>query len=169
VTELLLPAFQWMEVNLPGATYLRESTYGFSFLLTAHVVAMCWFFGLILMMDLRLVGVGNLRTRASEISPRLLPWQIVGFTLMTVTGMLLFWAQPLRYFGKTFFWWKMGLMVLAGINAGIIHLITRGSEAAWDSRAAKVAGAASIVFWVAVLALGRLVAYDWMTTEYFVE
>lgn len=169
MTELLLPAFQWMEVNLPGGAYLRESTYGFSFLLTAHVVAMCWFFGLILMMDLRLVGVGNLRTRASEISPRLLPWQIVGFTLMTLTGVLLVWAQPLRYFGKTFFWWKMGLMVLAGINAGIIHLITRRSEAAWDSRAAKVAGAASIVFWVAVLALGRLVAYDWMTTEYFVE
>ena len=50
MTEFFLPAFQWMEVNLPGGTYLRESTYGFSFLLTAHVVAMCWFFGLILMM-----------------------------------------------------------------------------------------------------------------------
>ena len=62
-----------MEVNLPGGAYLRESTFGFSILLTVHVVAMCWFFGLILMMDLRLVGVANLRTRASEISPRLLP------------------------------------------------------------------------------------------------
>ena len=169
MTEFFLPAFQWMEVNLPGGAYLRESTYGFSFLLTAHVVAMCWFFGLILMMDLRLVGVANLRGRASEISPRLLPWQIVGFILMAVTGVMLVWAQPLRYFGKTFFWWKMGLMVLAGINAGIIRLITRRSEAASDSRAAKVAGAASIVLSVAVLALGRLVAYDWMTTEYFVE
>jgi len=169
VTEFFLPAFQWLEVNLPGGTYLRESTYGFSFLLTAHVVAMCWFFGLILMMDLRLVGVANLRTRVEEISPRLLPWQVVGFIVMTMTGGMLFWAQPLRYFGKTFFWWKMGLMVLAGVNAGIIHLITKKSDAAWDSRAAKVAGAASIVLWVGVLALGRLVAYDWMTTEYFVE
>ena len=169
MTELLLPAFQWMEVNLPGGAYLRESTYGFSFLLTAHVVAMCWFFGLILMMDLRLVGVANLRTRVEEISPRLLPWQVVGFIVMTITGGMLFWAQPLRYFGKTLFWWKMGLMVLAGVNAGIIHLITKKSDAAWDSRAAKVAGAASIVLWVGVLALGRLVAYDWMTTEYFVE
>ncbi len=169
MTEFFLPAFQWMEVNLPGGTYLRESTYGFSFLLTAHVVAMCWFFGLILMMDLRLVGVANLRTRVEEISPRLLPWQVVGFIVMTITGGMLFWAQPLRYFGKTFFWWKMGLMVLAGVNAGIIHLITKKSDAAWDSRAAKVAGAASIVLWVGVLALGRLVAYDWMTTEYFVE
>ena len=49
MTEALLPAFQWMEVNLPGGPYLRESTFGFSILLTAHVVAMCWFFGLILM------------------------------------------------------------------------------------------------------------------------
>jgi hypothetical protein len=88
---------------------------------------------------------------------------------MVVTGVALFWAQPLRYFGKTFFWWKMGLMVLAGINAGIIHLITHKSEAAWDSRAAKIAGVASIVLWVAILALGRLVAYDWMTTEYLLE
>jgi hypothetical protein len=169
LTEFFLPAFQWMEVNLPGGTYLRESTFGFSFLLTAHVVAMCLFFGLILMMDLRLVGVANLRTRASEISPRLLPWQMLGFIVMAATGVALFWAQPLRYFGKTFFWWKMGLMVLAGINAGIIHLITHKSEAAWDSRAAKIAGATSIVLWIAILALGRLVAYDWMTTEYFVE
>ena len=169
LTEFFLPAFQWMEVNLPGGPYLRESTFGFSILLTTHVVAMCVFFGLILMMDLRLVGVANLRTRASEISPRLLPWQMVGFILMAVTGVALFWAQPLRYFGKTFFWWKMGLMVLAGINAGIIHLITHKSEAAWDSKAAKIAGAASIVLWIAILALGRLVAYDWMTTEYFVE
>src|SRR4030095_14002979 len=109
-----------MEVNLPGGAYLRESTFGFSILLTVHVVAMCWFFGLILMMDLRLVGVANLRTRASEISPRLLPWQVVGFIVMAITGVLLVWAQPLRYFGQKFFWWKMGLMVLAGINAGII-------------------------------------------------
>jgi len=25
------------------------------------------------------------------------------------------------------------------------------------------------VLWIAILALGRLVAYDWMTTEYLVE
>jgi len=165
----LLEVFRWMEVNLPGGVYLRESTFGFSILLTVHVVSLCWFMGLIVMMDLRLVGIANLRTPASAVSPKLLPWQMVGFAVMVISGLMLVWAQPLRYFGKTFFWWKMGLMLLAGMNAAIIHLITHRSEAAWDSKAAKVAGAASIVLWVAILALGRLVAYDWMTTEYFVE
>jgi hypothetical protein len=168
----LLDAFRWMEANLPGGTYLRESTYGFSILLTVHVVAMCIFLGLIVMMDLRLVGLANLQTRASEIQNRLFPWQMVGFAVIVVSGVMLFWAQPLRYFGKTFFWWKMMLMVFAGINAGIIHLITHRadrSEAAWNSTAAKFAGATSLVLWAGVLAFGRLVAYDWMTTEYFLE
>ena len=165
----LLDTFRWMEVNLPGGAYIRESTFGFSILLTIHVVSLCWFMGLIVMMDLRLVGIANLRTKASDVSPRLLPWQIAGFVVMVVSGVLLFWAQPLRYFGKSFFWWKMALMILAGINAGIIHLITHRSEAAWDSKSAKFAGATSIGLWVAILALGRLVAYDWMTTEYLVE
>ena len=166
---MLLDLFRWMEVNLPGGAYLRESTYGFSALLTIHVVAMCIFLGLIVMMDLRLVGVANLRSRTSEIQARLFPWQMVGFAIIAVSGVMLMWAQPLRYYGKTFFWWKMGLMALAGVNAGLIHAITHRSEAAWDSRAAKLAGVASLVLWAGVLTFGRLVAYEWMTTEYFVE
>jgi hypothetical protein len=166
---MLLDLFRWMEVNLPGGTYLRESTYGFSILLTIHVVAMCIFLGLIVMMDLRLVGVANLRTRASEIQARLFPWQMLGFAIIVISGLMLVWAQPLRYYGKTFFWWKMALMAIAGVNAGIIHAITHRSEAAWDTSAARIAGAASLVLWAGVLTLGRLVAYEWMTTEYLVE
>ncbi len=166
---MLLDLFRWMEINLPGSTYLRESTYGFSVLITVHVIALGIFLGLIVMMDLRLVGVANLRSRASEIQARLFPWQMVGFTIIVVSGVLLFWSQPLRYYGKIFFWWKMGLMVLAGLNAAIIHTITHRSEAAWDRPAARIAGAASLVLWAGVLTFGRLLAYEWMTTEYLVE
>ena len=166
---MLLEFFRWLEVNLPGGAYLRESTFGFSVLLTVHVVSLCIFFGLILMMDLRLVGWGNRHTRPSDMSARLLPYQMVGFVIMVASGVALVWAQPLRYYGKTFFWWKLGLMVLAGVNAGIIHAITRRSEAAWDSAPARLAGAASLLLWAGVLTTGRLVAYEWMTTEYFVE
>jgi hypothetical protein len=166
---MLLDLFRWLELNLPGGVYLRESTYGFSVLITVHVVALGIFLGLIVMMDLRLVGVANLRSPASEVQARLFPWQMVGFTIIVLSGLLLFWSQPLRYYGKTFFWCKMGLMVLAGVNAGIIHTITHRSEAAWDSRAARIAGAASLVLWAGVLTFGRLLAYEWMTTEHLVE
>ena len=42
---MLLELFRWLEVNLPAGAYLRESTYGFSALLTVHVISLCMFFG----------------------------------------------------------------------------------------------------------------------------
>ena len=91
---MLLDLFRWLDVNLPGGAYLRESTYGFSVLLTVHVIALCIFLGLIVMMDLRLVGVAHLRSQTSEIQARLFPWQlVVAATIIVVSGLLLFWAQ----------------------------------------------------------------------------
>ena len=157
-----------MEANLPGGAYLRESVYGFSFLLTGHVVFMCLFLGLIIMMDLRLAGVGNLATPPAEIQKRLFAWQIFGFVMVAITGALIFYSKPLSYYGEGYFWLKMGLMVLAGVNAAAIHFITR-KGGGWDSRAAKIAGTVSLVLWAAVLVTGRLIAYEWWQTDYFLE
>src|SRR5688572_19731018 len=140
-----------MEANLPGGTYLRESIYGFSILLTVHVVGMCLFLGLIIMMDLRLAGAGNRSTLPAIIQRRLFPWQMVGFVVVVVSGVLLFYSKPLFYYGKGFFWTKMVLMGLAGVNAGVIHLVTYRSEAGWDRPLARLAGAMSLLLWAAVL------------------
>jgi len=156
--------FEWMDNNLPGTFYLRESTYGFSIMLTVHVIGMCLFFGLILMMDLRLAGIGNLKTSAAEIQKRLFPWQMLGFAIVTITGIMLFYSKPLSYYGKGFLWLKMVLIGLAGVNAMAIHFITsRDGGKGWESGAARFAGAMSILLWAGVLITGRLVAYEWWT------
>ena len=160
--------FLWMDENLPGTIFLRESNYGFSINLTLHVLSMCLFFGLIMMMDLRLVGLGNRSTHPEDIQKRLFPWQMVGFAIVTITGFVLWYAKPLTYYGKGFFWVKMVAMVVAGLNAGLIHWIThRAGGKGWESGAAKIAGAVSIVLWTAVLIFGRLIAYPWFTTDSF--
>ena len=159
--------FEWMELNLPGGPFLRESVYGFSILLTIHVISMCLFFGLILMMDLRLAGLGHRGTPPEEMQKRLFPWQMLGFAVVVITGFLLFYSKPLTYYGKGFFWTKLALMGFAGLNAAAIHVIThRSGGRGWDSSAAKLAGVVSIVLWAGVLITGRLVAYEWWTTEY---
>jgi hypothetical protein len=165
----LLEAFRWMEANLPGGTYLRESTYGFSVLLTVHVVGMCLFLGLIIMMGLRLVGLGNRSTPPAIIQRRLFPWQMAGFVVVLVSGVLLFYSKPLFYYGKGFFWTKMVLMAMAGINAAVIHLVTHRDAGGWDRPVARFAGGMSLFLWAAVLVTGRLIAYEWWTTEYFLE
>jgi hypothetical protein len=161
--------FQWVDA-LPSSIALRESAYGYAGVLTAHLVGMCVFAGLVLMMDLRLVGWGNLRTPISQLQRRLFPWQMVGMALSTVTGLLLVYSQPFRYYGKVFFWAKMVLMAVAGVNAIAFHLTTYRTVADWDTArvgplSARLAGFASIVLWASAAVLGRLTAYNWLTYD----
>jgi hypothetical protein len=161
--------FEWLN-EFPSSIAIRESLYGYPILLTSHVVTMCLFAGLILMMDLRLVGLAYADAPVSQVQKRLFPWQMVGMALSSITGLLLFYSQPMRFYGKVFFWVKIVLMGLAGINALAFHYGTYKSVASWDSSAsipfpAKVAGAVSIVVWSGVIVFGRLVAYDYMTYE----
>ena len=159
--------FEWADA-LPSSIALRESTYGYTALLTIHVVSMCVFAGLVIMMDLRLAGFGNKRTPISEIQKRLFPWQMLGMVGAAITGVLLFYGQPMRYYGKLFYWTKIALMILAGLNAMYFHLTTYRSVAEWDTAdkppfQSRVAGVVSLVLWAGVVVFGRLTAYDWFT------
>jgi hypothetical protein len=141
----------------------------FQTMLTVHVLSMCLFLGLVLMMDLRLVGWAHRDTPVSHIQRRLFPWQFLGAIVMTISGLVLFYAQPITYWGKGYFWAKMLVMPMAIANLLAFHFgSTYRAVAEWDASpspppAAKLAGAVSIVLWIAVLCLGRLVAYDWWT------
>jgi hypothetical protein len=165
----LRPVFEWLN-ELPSSIAIRESLYGYPVLLTAHVVTMAVFAGLIVMMDLRLVGLAYRQTPVSEIQRRLFPWQMMGFVLSGITGMVLFYGQPMRYFGKVFFWSKMALMVFAGLNALWFHRTTYRTIVRWDEApntpfGARMAGAVSIALWTGVVLFGRLTAYQWLTFE----
>lgn len=156
--------FEWVQ-EFPTAVAIRESL-NYPYLLTFHTVTIILFAGLILMMDLRLVGLGFRDTPISQIQKRLFPWQMFMMGLNSISGVVLFYAQPMRYYPKPFFWIKMGLMVFAGVNALVFHFTTYRSVAEWDASTdvplgAKLAGAFSIVLWAGVIVFGRITAYNW--------
>src|SRR5262249_26264357 len=164
---MLRPYFEWVDA-LPSSIAIRESAYGYTILLTTHVLSMCVFSGLVIMMDLRLAGFGNKGTPISEIQRRLFPWQTLGMVGAAITGVLLFYGQPMRYFGKVLYWTKIAMMILALLNLVYFHLSPYRSVAQWDTEVVppfnvRLAGIISLVLWAAVVATGRLTAYDWLT------
>ena len=52
----ILPALEWLEA-LAWATAIRESNWGYPIMETAHVASIVAFAGLVMVMDLRLVGL----------------------------------------------------------------------------------------------------------------
>jgi hypothetical protein len=160
------PWFEWVD-TFPTSIAIRESYPIYTFLLTTHVLSLCIFAGLVVMMDLRLIGVGHRGVPVTQIQKRLFPWQMLGLLVSGITGLVLLYGQPMRYYGKIFFWIKMSLFVLAGINAMAFHLTTYRSVGSWDvslktPQAARVAGVLSLVLWAGVILFGRITAYNWL-------
>jgi hypothetical protein len=160
----IVPALEWLE-GLAWTTAIRESLWG-PIIQTAHVASIVFFAGLVIVMDLRLVGVSFTDTPAAHLQRRLFPWQMGALVPSTATGILLCLVDPLRYYGNVLFRVKLVLLAIAGVNAMAFHLKTFRRADGWDEdpqaiAPARLAGTVSLLLWFLIIITGRLVAYNW--------
>jgi len=156
-------ALHWLE-QTPLAIFVSHSTWSFSALLSVHLIAVALVFGMITVVDLRLIGIAGKRCAVTALCREALPWTWSAFGLSVATGTLLFTAQPLKYWGNDAFRMKLTVMALAGVNMLVFQLITYRSVTHWDRDTAvplagKLAGAISLACWIAIVAYGRWTAY----------
>jgi hypothetical protein len=160
---------QWL-ASTSGSIALHESLYMYPLVESVHVLTLCIFVGLAAILDLRLMGVTLRRIPVSEVARRLLPWTGFGFTIMVITGAMLFYAIPVRSYHSVWFRTKLILLVLAGVNAWLFHAGAWRSVWDWDLEpvppaAARIAGTASLVLWAAIIVTGRMIAYNWFDCD----
>ncbi len=146
------------------STSLRESEWTFSWIETAHVLALAVMAGTIAVVDLRLLGVSFQKQPVSRLVNQVTPVTWFGFALMVVTGGLLFAAQPESNAGNPAVQIKLVLLALAGLNLVSFHRVVFRDIAVWDNLVkpplkVQLSGAASLALWSAIIVLGRLIAY----------
>ena len=160
---------EWL-ASTPGSIALHESLWGYPVLESTHVLTMCLFLGMIVMLDLRLLSVTMRYVPVSQVAGRLLPWARAGFVVMVITGVLLFYAIRIRTFHSVFFRFKVLALILAGLNAWVFHWGVFRSVAEWDldpvlPKRARMAGALSLVLWASIVVAGRMIAYNWFDCD----
>jgi hypothetical protein len=165
----LLPFVQWL-ADTPGSIALHESLFMYPLVESAHVLTLCLFLGMAIMFDLRLLGLTLRRVPITEMKRRLGPWMMAGFVVMVITGVLLFYAIPIRSYQSIWFRGKVVALILAGLNAFVFHAGIDRSVAEWDLApvpppAARRAGATSLVLWAVIVVAGRMIAYNWFDCD----
>ena len=165
----VLSALEWV-ARTPWSVALHESLYVWPLLESTHVLTLTLFVGTALMLDLRLLGIALRRVPVSEVTERLLPWTRAGGAVMVTTGLLLFYATPVRNYQNIFFRIKVVLLILAALNVYVFHSRTHRRVKEWDldpvaPRAARVAAVVSILAWGGVVVAGRLIAYNWFDCD----
>jgi hypothetical protein len=135
-----------------------------------HVLTLCVFVGMSVVLDLRLLGIALRRVPVSEVTDRLLPLMVAGFIVMVATGLLLFFAIPIRSYQNVFFRLKVIALLLAGANAWVFHNGVHKHVAEWGAGQvppgkARLAGATSLVLWAVIIVFGRMIAYNWFDCD----
>ena len=161
---MLLPQL-WPALEAsPVGQYIAASTWAFPTLETVHVIAIVTVIGTISVMDLRLLGLASNESAVTSMSKDTLPWTWGAFVLAMITGSLLFVSKATNYVVNPFFFWKLVMIAIAGVNMGVFHLFTWRSVHRWNSDSAvplggKIAGGLSLFFWIVVVFLGRAIGF----------
>jgi hypothetical protein len=130
-------------------------------MMVVHFVGLSLIIGVVGAIDLRIMGFA----RELPLAPlhRLLPLAMIGLGLNFVTGMLAFIGMPVYYAADIAFWFKLGALMLLGVNALLFYMtgvfehvehLGPGEDAALS---AKIIAASSLLLWFAVIISGRYI------------
>ncbi|MFM1897680.1 MAG: hypothetical protein RLZZ385_2754 [Pseudomonadota bacterium] len=160
----------WLN-GLESSTNLHESYYMYNWVESTHVLTLMVCLGMLFIIDLRMLGFVLPDVSAAKIAERLNIPMLVGFSIMFITGILLFYAVPVRSTQSIWLRIKLVIMVTAGINAWLFHKRMKESASSWENdrvapRAIRLGAIYSLAAWSIIVICGRFIAYDWFDCEY---
>jgi hypothetical protein len=149
--------FQWMN-DLPFSKALGASVWQFATIQALHLVALAVFAGAVLIVDLRLMGVGVKERPIADVARDAQPWLIWGFIALTLTGVPQMMQNAIREYFSFFFWLKMAFLFVALIFTFTVRRkVTLADAARVGPFWGKVVGLVSIVLWAGVAIPARLI------------
>jgi hypothetical protein len=145
-------------------TAFSESVLAYPIVLSIHLTCIALFGGMILMTNLRLLGLNFKGVTITEMVITLRPWKRVGVIVMIATGLLLATSEAEKYASNPFFWTKMVILGLLGVHGLIFRPIIYNRTEELDRSPViptevKFAAILSLVLWTAMFTMGRLIAY----------
>jgi hypothetical protein len=147
-------AFEWMERS-PAGQFMRSSRIVFPIVESVHLIGLALFVGTLLLIDLGLLGVAMRRQPIAQVAAALAPWTWSGFVLLLVTGPFMFTAQAAKWHDNPIFWVKMLLLMIATI----FQLSVRRPIASREMAGAKLIGATSLVLWIGIGILSKMMEF----------
>ena len=118
--QLIYDFAAWVDTH-QWSTALHESFYVYNWIESTHVVALTLSLGMLFLIDLRMLGLAMADIPASTLARRLSLPMFLGFTVMIITGLLLFYAIPVRSAQSLWLRIKLVLLFAAAINAWLFH------------------------------------------------
>ncbi len=123
-----------------------------------HLVGMAFLLGAVMMVNLRLLGLGITKTSLAQVARSARPWFIGGMIFMILTGLPQLMQNASREYYSEYFWRKMYFLAASLVVTIIsIRYMTKQPDSAGTTMGSKLTGAFSLLLWVNVIIPARLI------------
>ena len=152
------PIAVWLQNHGIGL-FLRKSDPLFGVVLqNFHILGLVTLLAAVLLIDLRLLGLGLVNRPAPELARRLRPLFWLGAATVAASGVLMFVSDAVRYSGNDALLVKLALLPVA-LAFQLAVVGGAGTQARPRSLAAIAASAGSLFLWVSVGLAGRAIGF----------
>jgi hypothetical protein len=137
--------------------WVAESDWGYPIVLTLHAIGMALVVGIVLVFDLRVLGVA---ARIPLVALRrffLVAW--IGFAVNLTSGTLLFFANYSAFIHNTAFITKISLLIAGAICTWLLVRQIDFTKSDSVTAKAKLIAAISVILWLGAITAGRIVGY----------
>lgn len=155
---------QWLESTRLSVT-IQSVGWIIPLIQSIHILTIGIVFIAILTIAMRILGWMRMDQAFGEVVNRFSPWIGRGLVVLALTGITLVVGEPIRELMSLSFWLKMGLLAI-GITSAVVFrrsleptVLTAGREHEF-SAATRSAAMATVLLWLAIIFLGRAIAYD---------
>ena len=156
----LLPFFTWCEKSAIGES-IRNSQWLFPVIESVHLLALVLIAGAVLVVDMRLFGLGLRRQPVAQLARDAQPWLIGGLMVMLPTGILLFLAEAIKCYYSAAFAVKMTSLLLAMV---FTFTVRRKVALADEDRVSpfwsRLVAVVSVALWSGVGIGGRWIGFS---------
>ena len=146
-----------MLVYDPATNPLNNNEWSFPLAECFHIAAFAMSVGTISILDLRLLGLGMLHQKPSELLKDTAMWTIAGLVITITAGLIIFTTDPLRYYYSDAFRYKMFALVVAIIYNYTIHRKVVQSD--HTGFGAKLVAVFSLLLWISIVFAGLFYAF----------
>jgi hypothetical protein len=152
--------FSWFEASWIGAG-IRDSRWLFPVIESVHLLGLAAVGGMVLVVNLSLLGLGLGRSSSAQLWRDLRPWFLGSVVLMLATGLLLFTSEAVKLYYHGAFWVKMSALILALLfTATVQRPAALADPASMSARRSRAVALISLLLWFLVGAGGRWIGFS---------
>lgn len=155
----MIDFFRWCE-STPIGRAIADSIWAFPILEAVHLLGLCMLGGALLVVDLRLLGVGLTAQPPARLARYARPWLVASVIVMVLTGVPLFLSEAIKAYYNTAFWVKMSTLPFALTFTFAVRerVVRRATED--PGVVGRVVGGVSLALWFTVAAAGRWIGFS---------